>query len=208
MSRLLSSCIAHWQRRQVVYQDREVPLFRPCVEAMAAAVAEVGQPAELVVCDWPAPGHELEPWICEAAGPRLPVRMIIGEGDYTRGGGLQQAAASAAGEWLFFTDCDMLLTPRVLRRGLEVLETGKAFAPYYHREQFPGDPSPKRCHGGKGNLFTTAEHYRQSGGHPVSRKWGGSDTALWRWYRENDLAVHEDAGVFVHLWHERHGRPE
>ena len=57
------------------------------------------------------------------------MRVVPVDGPFSRGRGLNQAAAQAASDRLLLCDADMLIKPAALRRAIEVLDRGAVWFP-------------------------------------------------------------------------------
>jgi len=196
---LLSVCVVHRNRDQVPTDRGILSIFPRCVDSLCASLLVCAQQAELVVCEWPPapPNRPLAAWLSRDS--TIPVKIIRETRPFSRGLGRNVAAANAQGDWLMFLDADMLLIPKVIRRGVELLRQGKAFFPLYDRLSPDGQ---KRTPGiGTGNCFCTREQWREAGGFCQKTEWGGEDTAFWRWFVERRLAVREPVEGFLHQWH-------
>ena len=197
---MLSVCIGHKNRAFVQAPGGEFrPLFRASFAALVAALVELGEPAEIVIADFSDDDRlGLGPWIADSCG--IPVRVVRGAGPFTFGGGRNQAVAEAGGEQLFFMDADMLTPAAVIRRGLQVLAEGKAFAPFYERLDVGGGVSQKGI--GTGNLFCLRNQFREAGPYKETPEWSGDeDSAMWHWWESRGLGVREAIPGFVHQWH-------
>ena len=192
---MLSVCINHRNRSFCEVDGGLVPVFRRAYDALVSALDAAGEPAEIVIADWPGDVRlGLGSWCNNPC-----VRRIHCDGQFTRGGGRNSAAAHANGDVLFFMDADMLLVPQVIVRGLEIVRAGQAFFPFYKRLNRQGVPAIDGI--GHGNAMVSAEHFRQSGGFPVKQLWGGEDTTFARWFDQRGLMVREYIDGFYHLWH-------
>ena len=124
---MLSICTTVKNRSMVAADQRILRLFPNCVESIAAT-SVAGIAIELVVADWQSDDWPLAQWLEKVADP-VPVSVLTLTGKFSRGRGLNAAAATASGDTLFFVDADALIGEPVLRRGIEVVEQGKAYFP-------------------------------------------------------------------------------
>src|SRR5262245_31161846 len=97
---MLSICTTVKNRSIVRAGGRELRLFPNCVDSIVRARGAVLE-LELVVADWESDDWPLERWLDAAADP-IPVRIVTLSGTFSRGRGLNAAAAAARGEFLFF----------------------------------------------------------------------------------------------------------
>ena len=124
---MLSICTTVKNRSIVRCEHGELKLFPNCVDSIIRARGAIPE-LELIVADWESNDWPLEQWLYEAAGP-VPVQIVRMSGTFSRGRGLNAAAAAAHGEFLFFLDADALVSESVLRSGISAMQEGKAYFP-------------------------------------------------------------------------------
>jgi glycosyltransferase involved in cell wall biosynthesis len=198
---VLSVCISHKNRAYVQIPGGELrPLFRLAFAALTLSLSKISEPSEVVIADFSDEQRtSLGLWIAECHG--VTVRVIRGTGDFTIGAGRNQAAGVARGDKLFFMDADMLCPVAVIRRALEVMAEGKAFAPFYDRLNPDGSVAERG--NGTGNLFCLRRHLEEAGPWIEAHEWANDgDTAMWHWFESHGLAApREFVPGFVHQWH-------
>ena len=201
---MLSICIGHKNRGYVRLPSGALrPLFRAGMPVLADAIMSIvyREPVEVVIADF-SDDQDLAvgPWVFDAHG--IDIHIAYGVSPFSIGKGRNLAYSQARGDKLFFMDCDMLCPAAVLKRGLEVLDEGKAFAPLYDR--LSPDGSVEQRGNGTGNIFVLRKDFEAVGGKWLeSHDWAGDgDTAMW--HELNDvrgLGVREFVPGFVHQWH-------
>ena len=195
---MLSVCIGHKNRAFIEHEGTLKPIFRRAFDALCASIQDCKLVAEIVIADWSDDTRlGLGPW---CASGMIPVRIIPGEGEFTVGGAKNVAGRSAQYGRIFFMDSDMLTPAAVILRGLEVIEQGKAFFPFYKR-LLPDGKTFEPGGVGTGNVFCLREHFKAAGGFKELPGWADDDTIFHHWFWERDLAVRETIEGFYHLWH-------
>ena len=115
-------------------------------------------------------------------------------------GGKNCLAEMARTDILFFLDSDMLLTPALLQRAVEVVQSGKAFFPLYQR--FHGPNTDKKYWGaGWGCAAVHRSHWKENNW--IDRgDWGcAADNIFAAWFKRRDLIVREKVQNYYHQWH-------
>src|SRR5207249_11587397 len=123
----LSICVTVKNRSRVAVDGRDLLLFPRCVESVKKAV-DRRFACELIVADWESDDWSYDDWLEKTASP-VPVRIVPLTGTFSRGHGLNSAAAAARGETLLFLDADCLISAEMVDAGLKYAEGGKAFFP-------------------------------------------------------------------------------
>jgi glycosyltransferase involved in cell wall biosynthesis len=198
---LLSVCISVKNRSRIIHAGRELTLFPRCVCSLVQAASEFSsrRNVELVVVDHQSDDWPLPEWVGEAIGG-LPARFVFKPGDYSRGEGLNLAAASASSDWLFLCDADMLVTGALLTRGVEFLSQGTAFFPLRRCMNEDGSLQDLDAYH-VGNAFVTRRVFEQVGGVPQFKSWGGDDDIFFHKVAERVKVRREHIPGFHHLWH-------
>jgi len=208
---MLSVCIAHSARSTVAARGQLIALFPRCVASLCSAVAETGIPTELIVADYPAnrdAGPPLADWL---PGRRtIPLRIVEMTGLWDKGAALNAAAAKTSGDALFFVDCDFLIPPEILRRGIAYAGDGLAWFPGYLAQNGPGgrfDRVPK--HMGCGNMFLGRPLWERFGGWSSATEHGVIDHPAGRWATKLGVAAEpvdkrKPVPGFVHVWHPKY----
>ena len=209
MTELLSICIVHCARSVLVVDGRRLELFANCIRSLGAASVESGVPAELVIADWSEVPHEapLCDWLWQAS--TLPVRIVMMDGEFSKGRGCNAAACASQSDMLFFCDADMIVSAGLLRRGVDYLAAGKAWFPGYLAEQGAGGSYQPPKSPGTGNAFMTREQWKLFGGWPEQTTWGNFDRPVSKWFEKHGLsaeviAEREAVQGFVHQWHPKY----
>ena len=203
---VLSICVGHRGRSPCIANGVALPIFPKCVAALSSAVADLGEPCELVVADWPLPDcPPVKDWLVAACPPSLLVRVVEPARPWTRGTGRNAAAAVASAEWLFFLDADMLTPAAVLQRGLAVLGMGLAYFPLYRRYS-GADEKGLAWGSGEGNSFVTRTDWLAAGRFQETTEYGSEDTAFGHWFRARGRYVRDEQPDFRHQWHPRPGQ--
>ena len=139
----------------------------------------------------------LSDWICDLD---LDVNFIEVEGNFSRGKGLNIAAANAKYDNLFFTDADILYDDTVIPKIQEVLSSGKAWFPIIHyigtRGQLYWMPQ-----NGQGICAVTKEAYEQSKKWPEFYSYGGEDHNFYYDIRSKTKEVREKFEGLQHQFH-------
>lgn len=195
----LSVCVTVKNRSRVGVGQRHLELFPNCVRSLVASVPD-DVSCELVVADWGSDDWPLNEWLADAAGS-LPVRVSQLSGHFSRGRGLNAAAAAARGDVLFFTDADIIFCPAVLREGLRHVHAGQAFFPVVYAYADPGHTSGDWLHWGLGNCMLHRSTFEGAGRWPEYTKWGGEDDDLFARVQEISEVVREEVPGFLHQWH-------
>jgi hypothetical protein len=197
---MLSICVTIKNRSRVKVGDRELLLFPRCVESIAQSAARYLD-CELVVADWQSDDWPLSLWLEKAAAP-VSVRVItIPDVGFSRGKGLNRAAAAARGDALLFLDADCLLCESVITRGLECVGCGSAYYPVLFSYKGPEHRDGWWRHTGYGMCLLGKDLYQQSGGWPEYTLWGKEDDHFLQKIRSLAEVVREEVPGFYHQWH-------
>ena len=204
----LSVCMCVKNRSRILHDNQEIVLFPKCVRSLVNAAAEFSsnKSAELVVVDYESDDWPLTEWFPDAIGG-MAARILFVSGEYSRGAGLNRAAAAAEGDRLFFCDADMLITGELLSRGIELIGQNKAFFPIRRCIDRDGrlldlDPFAK------GNAFLSRTCFDKIGGVPQFTSWGGDDDLFFLNVAEQASVHREHVAGFHHLWHPELSRHE
>jgi hypothetical protein len=196
---VLSICIAIKNRSRVHVDGRELLLFPNCVQSIVQSVPRE-LPCEIVVTDWMSDDWPLEQWLEMAARPLL-VRVVQASGGFSRGRGLNLAAAEANGEDLLFTDADCLLSAALIERGLRYVHDNNAFFPVLFSFHDPEHRSGWWRHSGYGNCMMTRGVFERAGRWPQYCSWGKEDTDFFSSVSSIAQVVREEVPGFYHQWH-------
>lgn len=195
---LLSVCVSVKNRSRVPHAGGTLDLFPRCVASLARAAETLG-PIELVIADFASDDHPLEQWL-EEAGRGLHLKLLHADGPFSRGRGLNLAAAEAGCDSLLLCDADLLLTPAAIEQGLRALAQGTAWFPVIRHLAEDGSRAGAGVDG-YGIAFIHRGLFRAAGGVPEFQSWGGEDNLFHR--RVSQLApIHRDAtDAILHQWH-------
>ncbi len=199
----ISVLVSARSRAWFAHEGRSHALLPRMAESLASSARLAGLRCELILAD---AGGNAGPadWLA-ASCPGVAVRVLDDRwGEYSRGRGLNRAAAIAAAECLAILQPDMWIVPEVLTRGLAVARAGNAYLPYYQRMNSAADAAWTRGIG-TGNVVLSAETYRRAGRWP-DRPWseGPNDDTLFTAALKRLSGVElvrEFPKAFAHLWH-------
>ena len=191
---MLSICTTVKNRSAVASDSGVLHLFPKCVESIVAA-RTAADGLELVVADWESDDWPLVDWLSEAASP-VPVRVLTLTGTFSRGRGLNAAAAAALGNKLFFIDADALISESVLRRGVEIVQQGKAYFPILYSFTDPQHRTGYWRDAGFGHCMIGKQAFEDVGGWPEYTSWGQEDDQFWARVAEHVATVRERARGF------------
>jgi len=158
------------------------------------------QELELIVADWESSDWPLDQWLCDAANP-IPVRIVKMDGMFSRGRGLNAAAAAAHGEFLFFLDADALINETVLRNGTSAMREGNAYFPILYSFNESEHISGYWRESGFGHCMISKDLFGRTGGWPEYKSWGLEDDHFSAKVKELCPVVREPVEGFYHQWH-------
>jgi glycosyltransferase involved in cell wall biosynthesis len=168
-------------------------------------------PIELVVSDFASDDWPLLEWIEDAAA-ETPVRVISVEGGFSRGLGLNVSVAHAKSDRVLLCDADLLFSPTVLRRAIEVIDSNQVWFPilrYLNEDGTLASWSDL----GYGVAGVSRRVFSAAGGIPEFRSWGGEDEIFAARVGALLPTVRERFEGIQHQWHpewcrhEYYGRP-
>jgi len=199
---MLSILTVIHNRYQVRIDDdgRQRPLAPRFVRRLAESVRACGIRAELIAVDAGSTDRPVAEWLALEARDLPTKTLSIPAKNWSRGAGINLAARSAEGDMLAIFDCDMLIPPAVLLRGVETGALGGAYAPYYHRYHKP-EERQWSWGIGTGNIILSRAVFREIGGWPEMPGAGPDDTAFTHKVRAVVPVVREYAFGLFHLWH-------
>lgn len=120
-----SLCFACKDRsRQLVEPGVLLELFPRCIDSVVTATSP-SDAFEVVVADFESSDWPLAEWLPSRLGERQH-RIVPVSGPFSRGRGLNAAAAQATGDTLFFLDVDMLVPRAVLDLGRDAVAQRRA----------------------------------------------------------------------------------
>ena len=199
---MLSFCIAVKDRSRVLVDDHELLLLPNCIRSIRAAVVELGtvDDCEIVITDWASEDWPLAEWLEEAAHP-LRVRVVQTQGPFSRGRGLNLAAAAAQGDVLFFTDADVAVGTQLLVALERHVSTGHAFFPVLFSYDDATHNTGWWRHTGFGNCAIARADYEAAGGWPEYTRWGREDDDFHERVTAVCDVIREEVRGFFHQWH-------
>lgn len=198
----LSICIAVKNRYKLYVGDQILWLFRNCVRSIQAAAYSFGEsrPLELVVVDYCSDDVDLSRWLPKQVTPYLRVKYIRQEGFFSRGEGLNIAAAEASSDTLFLCDADIQVESGSLRIGVDHVRNGRAACPICLRTKKSGQMDFWE-NAGFGLVFVDKKTLFRVGGLPPFHSWGGEDCVLAHKLLEvKPISRYQDSGL-RHQWH-------
>ena len=191
----ISFCTALKDRSKVDLGDGiHLTLFPNCVASLAAACAEAGVVAEVVVADFASSDAGEAKAALERSG--LDYQWHSLDGGFCRGMGLNRAASEARAGQLFFLDADMLVSAALVRRIVDLVGQGVAFFPWCLSYRDPQHTSTWGMCGVSADDFWAAGQVIERG------EWGHEDL----YFREALSAhgckiVREQGEGLFHQWH-------
>jgi len=177
--------------------NKQLLLFPNCIKSLASSLT-LGVDVELVISDWQSDDWKISEWILDAI-PYIPIHIItiVGEG-FSAGRGRNIAAKHAKGDILFFMDADMIVNREVINHGILKVSDGYV---YYPTVLYETDGGKQIIHEGGGNVFMSADMYRESGGWPEFYKHGFEDTDYASTLKKiSKIHTNENISIF-HQWH-------
>ncbi|MCP3709796.1 glycosyltransferase family 2 protein [Paraburkholderia sp. CNPSo 3274] len=194
----LSVCVSVKNRSRIKHGMRELRPFPHCVSCLANSYGP-DMPIELVVSDFASDDWPLIEWISDCAAG-MPVRVVSLGASFSRGRGLNVAAAHARSDRLLLCDADLLISLTALRRAIEIIDCQKAWFPICRCLAENGTPD---CwlDPGYGVAGVSRSVFNATGGLPEFRSWGGEDDIFAA--RVGDLLerVRERFDGIRHQWH-------
>lgn len=194
----ISLCFVIKERSRQHYDGRLLELFPRCIDSLVASGTLQDQ-IEVVVADYGSTDWPLMDWLPQRLG-RVPVTIVTMEGDFSRGRGLNYAAAHARQDILFFLDVDMLLTRELLKLAFEQAQAGKVFAPVSQDLDQAGRIRGERLDG-YGSVAVGKELFERAGRWPEFLSWGGEDTILFETLQTLAPILRRKVDHFFHQWH-------
>jgi hypothetical protein len=198
---VVSICLTIQDRSRIDLPDgRTLTPFLECVQALAKAHVELKGEIDLqvVVADWRSTDWPLNEWLDEASGD-LPVHLVMLQGGFSRGRGLNVASQYAPGDVLFFLDTDTLLDAEVVRAGLRAVQSGNAFFPlcWYYVEP----ESAIWAERGFGNCMVSRDMLRRVGLWPVLPNNDSEDVLFHDALSKHFEISRPRMKTLVHPWH-------
>ena len=194
----LSIVLTTFRRTVVKHGERTMRLFPRCIASIANAVKRVDFPVEVIVTDWEDFGDVDS--ILDRSGLKDWEAFKI-RGKFSRGVGLNQAAARSSNDVLLFLDSDILVTAPFLRRVMACTAGRDVYFPVCQRAIGPSERFWEWCDKGYGLMAMRRETYASIGPILERHKWGGEDDHYYSRALEQGRAVSEYRKDLLHMWH-------
>ncbi len=201
---LLSICLTvHNRSRFHLPNGQYAPLFPNCLHSIEEAVRHRDD-VEIVISDYHSTDWPLEEWVPQVL-KSIPHQIVNVSERFHSGRGRNIAADHARGEFLFFLDAEMLITPAIVDRGLEHLRANRAYYPICFYFLNPEHSLGFWCEGGKGNCFLKRSWYTMAGKWPCPPSYKQSynvDQVFFRKMKATGVPiVNERASSYFHQYH-------
>ena len=182
-------------------------LFARCLRQLASCNV---RGCELVVADWGSTDCNMTAWLHEEL-QRVPMDLttiqLPGDMQFSRGAGLNRAAAAAQHDLLFFIDTDMLIPQSVLDNAEKALADGSAYFPICWSYGNPQHSTGRWRVNGKGIAAVTKDVYRKAGHWPEIYQWGSEDRMFFDAVAKLVPIVRQNEKGLYHQWHEPSSTP-
>ena len=176
------------------------PLFRNSVESICASARQLNVPVELIVADWHSTDCSAT-WIKDEC-PGLDTTVItMPDEAFSRGRGLNAAAAAAKYTNLFFSDADMLLHPDIFWHAISAMEAGKAYFPICWAYATPERTGGRYRTGGKGIVALSKILYLTAGKWDEFTQWGSEDLRFFERVSQLAPIARPMEIQLKHQWH-------
>ncbi|NNJ26207.1 glycosyltransferase family 2 protein [Alienimonas chondri] len=201
---VLSILVSLKNRSRILDDGEELTLFPNCMRSIAEAAAALEAtdgigPIELIVADFHSNDWPACKWLPAAAG-ELAWKLVRIEGPFSKGRGLNRAARYASNERLLLCDADLLLTPEILRRAIEIVDGGGAWSPIFQYLTRQGEPSSWEDLG-FGPMAVSRSRFDEVGGLPEFESWGGEDNIFYERLEQVVTIRRERMPGLRHQWH-------
>jgi len=152
---------------------------------------------ELIIVDGKSTDWPLDQWLNQEL-KNVPHKIITTDLPFSRGKYTNLAVKNAETNNLLLMEAGMLLSPRVIIRGLEILQASAVFMPYFTRYRDAGFWFKGI---GTGNVVINTETFWRAGGWPEIAP-GHCDTLFMHTLVVNKVKiVREMIEDFEHIWH-------
>jgi hypothetical protein len=195
----VSICIQIKNRSRIDVANRWLNLFPRCIDAILEATKAIRIPTEMVIADWASVDWPLSEWLPQRA-KSVAVRILQMHGELNRGMGRNIAAKHAQSSILFFIDADMLVCAEVLKRGVEVVQSGGSYFPICYSFNDPEHRTGCWRTSGYGNCAVSRAHFEKVRW-PEYAQWGKEDDHFYKRMCELGPMVREKVPGFYHQWH-------
>jgi glycosyltransferase involved in cell wall biosynthesis len=178
-------------------------LFPNCVKSLSAAAAATGKidltNVELIVADFHSDDWPLADWLPSAAAG-IEHQIIPIDGPFSKGKGLNAAAAAARGSRLLFLDADVLVNRDCLLRAIQVIDQSRIWLPVFRYLDPNGKPAGWEDFS-LGNVAFDRSLWDLAGPVPEFQSCGGEDNIFGDKLQEHQPAVRERFVGLFHQWH-------
>jgi len=190
-----SICVSLKNRCKVKHAEGFLNLFPESLKSLAGLRDKDN--IEVVIADFMSDDSVLEDWVFDLG---LNVNLVKVEGNFSRGRGLNIAAANANYTNLLFTDADLLYDNTVIPKLTEVLSSGKSWFPIIH---YIGNNGQLywMSQNGQGICGVTKEVFEKSKKWPEFYSYGGEDHNFYYDIRSQTMEVREKFEGLQHQFH-------
>jgi glycosyltransferase involved in cell wall biosynthesis len=199
----LSICIALKNRSSVLHGDKTLQLFPNSMNAISKLWHR--DDIEVVIADFNSTDTVLSDWVFDLG---LDVKVVNVSGDFSRGKGLNLAAASAAHSHLLFTDADHLLGDDAIHHARLACRRGQAWFPRLRWLDEFGTLTPWRKYSGDGVCAVSKHLFDRTMGWPEFYSWGGEDDLFRIEMGRVARIIDTKCDAIKHQWHPEYCRHE
>lgn len=181
------------------YEGREFRLLDKNLEQICR-LKKLTDKWEICITDYQSTDVNLEEYLPKLLRDRIPYKYLrMNSGKFSRGEGLNYAAALASGQILFFLDVDMYFTDRtVIEKAINLANSGYVYFPICSSFTTAEHTHYQARPSGKGNVALHRKMFlRNRWTH--NRQWGKEDDIFFNFFRK--IAVRDYTRRFFHLWH-------
>jgi FkbM family methyltransferase len=158
---------------------------------------------EVVIADYCSADWPLKNWIHQQLSG-VPVQILnLGDRYFSRGKGLNAAAANSHGRVLLFTDADILLSDEFLRDCLALTE-GSALFPICLSIADPYNRTGEYAAESYGICAMGAHDFKAVGPWPEWTSWGGEGEYIHKKAQERLHVVRKTYNNVIHQWHPKY----
>lgn len=192
----ISICIPIKNRSIFTYRGQRHEIFPRAVRRLVDIFKHHAE-LEIIIVDGNSIDWPLDQWVSQEL-KNVPHKIVSTDLPFSRGKYTNLAVQNAQTNNLLLMEAGMLLSPRVISRGLELLRAGTVFMPYYVRYRDAGFWFKGI---GTGNVVINTETFWRVGGWPESAT-GHCDTLFMHALVVNKVKiVRELIEDFEHIWH-------
>lgn len=172
-----------------------------CLESITKATKQSGSKLEVIIADWNRDHTPVEMALRNIVSPAdIPYTVVACTGAvFSRGEGLNKAAAAGNGDILFFTDVDILVESDVLARIPTVVDPEHSWFPICRDELKKGGWRWRK--NGKGVCGVHRTVYEKVGKWPEIYRWGMEDLRFYKSVLEQTTILRDNTAGLYHMWH-------